>query len=285
MLLTSAVTLWFAAAMSYPADLFTDGTGVEAAWGSPQDALLPADERDDVLSRVGRSGPQQELEPDGDSYARLDRAKAGSNFVRLGRWRPDNFVRLGRGGPPDSSFLRLGRARPDSFIRFGRDRAAQNYIRFGRGKADGFIRLGRPDEEAEAMSRVTRGGQTGTPRIRSRKAEATEGDLVAAEGGRREAEAFQRARRTGGSATFGRGKLTDSNFIRLGRRVKRSAAEEEDNSEDEAASTPGQSYLYPQLAADLPAYIFGPELSLLPQPSGLALADNVKREKNYIRFG
>nr|UES72877.1 extended FMRFamide-like protein [Carausius morosus] len=270
MLLTSAVMLWLAAAM------LASAPGVEAEW---RDALLVSDARDDALARVGRSSDaseSHELEP--GSYARLDRGGKAGNFVRLGRWRPDSFVRLGRpaDGPLHSSFLRFGRP-ADSFIRFGRDKA-QNYIRFGRNKADGFIRLGRggpgggrqqheeeEGEEEDYVRREARGGQTGTPRIRSRKVDE-------------ELESFQRPRRTGGAAAiFGRGKLTDSNFIRLGRsseRVKRSTPDDEDE-----PAAPSQSYFYGQLAGELPTYVLGPELSLLPLP-----ADS-KRQGNYIRFG
>ncbi|XP_063237599.1 FMRFamide-related peptides [Bacillus rossius redtenbacheri] len=216
MLLLTAVTLWFAAAMSQP-----------EAWESP---------RADLLARAARAS--LELQPDDDSYARLDRGRAG-NFVRLGRWRDDNFLRFGR------------RPAADTFIRFGRDKP-QNYIRFGRGKADSFIRLGRDQVglELEGLGRQT---------DRSLEVGKRTAD---------EASGLQRPRREGAaSSTFGRGKLADSNFIRLGR-GKRSAPEDE--LDDDPVVEDPRVYEYPGLAADLPAYVLGPELSLLPPPSGVA---------------
>lgn len=197
------------------------------------------------------SGPNS-LGETGIALARPGRGgRTNDNFIRFGRDRSDNFIRFGRGR--SDNFIRFGRGKSDNFIRFGRGRE-DNFIRFGRDKQDNFFRFGRnmrdgnDRDETDVNSRhelstnnnlrVGRGGKSDSNFIRLGRARPSNGFIRL---GRRSDELtqpgemgrsnrnfvrfgrqtyedkFERLSRSSGNNDLRRGKLTDRNFIRLGR--------------------------------------------------------------------
>jgi hypothetical protein len=152
-------------------------------------------------------------------------AQTGAVPVRPGRATTanDNFIRLGRAG----NYIRFGRGGQDNFIRFGRDEADaspkhdlrvgrggksdSNFIRLGRARpSSGFIRFGRADDET-----------AGPPQMRR-----SNGNFV-----RFGREAARRSR-SSANGDLRRAKLTDRNFIRLGRSGQQ---HDDDDTEGESA--------------------------------------------------
>nr|CAD7400657.1 unnamed protein product [Timema cristinae] len=196
--------------------------------------------------RFGRERP--------GNFFRLGRAKSSSNllkfggadkdsFLRLGRNKDSNVVRFGRlGRDKDSNVVRFGRGKPDSYIRLGRepnenssvdpinefvelvkepeytletDSDAVRVAKSGRLEGE-FKRLGKaslPVIELPSTGEESIGDDF-LP-IPSQANEALSKDLGMEDFNYR----FLRFRRNGNgkSVRFGRGKLADSNFIRLGR--------------------------------------------------------------------
>ncbi|XP_046395085.1 FMRF-amide neuropeptides-like [Ischnura elegans] len=86
----------------------------------------------------------------GNNFMRFGRG-AGNNFMRFGRSPNNNFMRFGRG--PSNNFMRFGRGADNNFMRFGRSPASdlnKNFLRFGRGGSDG------EDSDDSLMSRAYR---------------------------------------------------------------------------------------------------------------------------------
>jgi hypothetical protein len=171
---------------------------------------------------------------------RFGRGGKQENFIRLGRGRSDNFIRLGRGRT--DNFIRFGRGRDDNFIRFGRNKQ-DNFFRFGRDMRDGNNRDETDVNSKEELStsnnlRIGRGGKSDSNFIRLGRARPSSGFIRLGrtnEGltqrrsnsnfvrfGRQIYEdKFDRRSRSSGNSDLRRGKLTDRNFIRLGRSDKR----------------------------------------------------------------
>jgi hypothetical protein len=188
----------------------------------------------DNFIRFGRGGRN-------DNYIRFGRGGKHDNFIRFGRDRSDNFIRFGRGRT--DNFIRLGRGKSDNFIRLGRGRD-DNFIRFGRNKQDNFIRFGRDmkvsndRDETDVSSkdelstsnnlRVGRGGRSDSNFIRLGRAgpsssftqpqemRRSNGNFVRF-GRQTYEDNLERVDRSSGNNDLRRGKLTDRNFIRLGR--------------------------------------------------------------------
>ncbi|PSN38235.1 hypothetical protein C0J52_20050 [Blattella germanica] len=198
-----------------------------------------------------------------DSFIRFGRGKT-DNFIRFGRGRTDNFIRLGKGKV--DNFIRLGKGKPDNFIRFGRGKQ-DNFIRFGRGMKDNFVRFGRDglsnvdDSYLDSdfvpndnTLRVSRGGNSDSNFIRfgrggsnfirlgrgndaeiTEREERSRANNFVRFGRNYDDEDFLRLSRSGNSNDLRRGKLTDRNFIRLGR--SESQYETQDTDENSVRSS------------------------------------------------
>jgi hypothetical protein len=193
--------------------------------------------RNDNFVRFGRGSKQGNFIRFGrgrsDNFVRLGRKKA-SNFIRFGRGTSENFIRFGRG--KHENFIRFGRDKQGNFIRFGREmknsndhdeilsledtdenpediffansnlgagrgeKSEGNFIRFGRGRPSNFIRLGRGDDRTQPEER----GKENSKIVRSGR-QPYDDNFV------------RLGRSPGYSDAMRRGKLTDRNFIRLGR--------------------------------------------------------------------
>jgi hypothetical protein len=197
-------------------------------------------------------------------------ARANDNFIRFGR--NDNFIRFGRDRA--DNFIRLGRGRADNFIRFGRGRQ-DNFIRFGRNKQDSFFPTGSDSSEREADVNskqelstgnnlmVGRGGRSDSNFIRLGRARPSTGFIRLGRGNdeavgpgqiRRSNSNFvrfgretygdklERQSRSSGNSDLRRGKLTDRNFIRLGRSGQRYDDDDtEGQSDDKYEESPDRS--------------------------------------------
>nr|CAD7205784.1 unnamed protein product [Timema douglasi] len=195
--------------------------------GRPDSFLRLGRDKDSNVVRFGRGKP--------DNFLRLGRDK-DSNVVRFGRGRPDSFLRLGR--DKDSNVVRFGRGKPDSNIRLGREPNENSSVdpidefvelvnepeyiletdsdaRSGKWES-GFKRLGKaslPVMELPSSGKDSLGDDF-LP-IPPQTNEGLSKDLGVEDFNYK----FLRYRRNGNgkSVRFGRGKLADSNFIRLGR--------------------------------------------------------------------
>ncbi|XP_067000633.2 FMRFamide-related peptides [Anabrus simplex] len=205
----------------------------------------------DNFLRFGRAGNGNFLrfgKAGSNNFLRFGRADR-NNFLRFGR--PDrNFLRFGRA---KSNFIRFGRGKPNNFLRFGRNmddesEESEDHLRFGRGKPNNFLRFGRDVEddtevdedftdnaisfaevsdEDENVSRVRRGGNPGNfirfgrDRGSQNFIRLGKSDNFLRFGRKDNFLRFGRGeeKRSGKSQNlhFGRGKLADRNFIRLGR--------------------------------------------------------------------
>ncbi|GLH08837.1 FMRFamide-related peptides [Gryllus bimaculatus] len=186
--------------------------------------------------------------------------RAASNFFRLGRPDPDAQVsleeealaaRLAReDGEADSEAEAeadgLGAEEEPSLerlLRFARDR---NFLRFGRGRPDNFVRFGRggddgsgddDNDDRDGSQAPTHLGQEEAAAAAAASAAAvaaaaeaeseasTEGARAAEEGAEAADEHLQRVGRAARTRNlFGRWKMADLNFIRLGRSASAGAA-------------------------------------------------------------
>lgn len=201
---------------------------------------------------VDSASERHSLGETGPALVRPGRAgRANDNYIRFGRGGKQDFIRFGRDG--SDNFIRFGRGRTDNFIRFGRGRQ-DNFIRFGRNKQDNFMRVGRDmrdrndrdetdvnskDELSTSSNlRVGRGGKSDSNFIRLGRARPSSGFIRLGRGndeltqpgemrrsnsnfvrfGRQTyGDKFERLSRSSGNTDLRRGKLTDRNFIRLGR--------------------------------------------------------------------
>jgi hypothetical protein len=182
-----------------------------------------------------------------DNFIRFGRAGRNDNYIRLGRDRSDNFVRFGRGR--QDNFIRLGRTKQGNFLRFGREmkdssgsdetdvspkhdlrvgrggKSDSNFIRLGRARPNsGFIRLGRGDDEIAGPEEMRRSNGNFV-----RFGRQAFGDSLAREG------------RSSGNSDLRRGKLTDRNFIRLGRSGQQYSDDTEGESDDNYEESLGRS--------------------------------------------
>lgn len=222
-----------------------------------------------ALVRPGRGGRAN------DNFIRFGRGGKQDNFIRFGRDRADNFIRFGRGRT--DNFIRFGRGKSDNFIRFGRGRQ-DNFIRFGRNKQDNFFRFGRDmrdsndRDETDVNSkdelstnnnlRVGRGGKSDSNFIRLGRARPSSGfirlgrrnDELTQPGEMRRSnsnfvrlgrqtyeDGFERLSRSSGNSDLRRGKLTDRNFIRLGRSGQQYNDDTEGESNDKYEERLGRS--------------------------------------------
>ncbi|PNF21595.1 hypothetical protein B7P43_G12720 [Cryptotermes secundus] len=187
-----------------------------------------------TLGETGRGGRAT------DNYIRFGRGGKQDNFIRFGRDRSDNFIRFGRGRT--DNFIRFGRGRQDNFIRFGRNKQG-NFFRFGRDMREGNDRDETDANSKDELStsnnvRFGRGGKSDSNFIRLGRARPNSGfirlgrrnDELSQPGEIRRSNSnfvrfgrqtnedkFERLSRSSGSSDLRRGKLTDRNFIRLGR--------------------------------------------------------------------
>jgi hypothetical protein len=218
--------------------------------GAEEQGQPPSDRRQCSSAVYMRLGEGNSID---SASQRISLGETGTGLVRPGRGgrANDNFIRFGRGRP--DNFIRFGRGRTDNFIRFGRDRQ-DNFIRFGRNKQDNFFRFGRDMRDSndhderdvnskEELStsnnlRVGRGGKSDSNFIRLGRARPSNGfirvgrrnDELTQPGEMRRSsrnfvrfgrqtyeDKFERLSRSSGNSDLRRGKLTDRNFIRLGR--------------------------------------------------------------------
>ncbi|KAK7864195.1 hypothetical protein R5R35_004106 [Gryllus longicercus] len=202
--------------------------------------------RDNFL-RFGRAG--EEMEAEEATPLRETRDRAASNFFRLGRPDPDAQVsleeealaaRLAReDGEADSEAEAEGLGAEEEqslerLLRFARDR---NFLRFGRGRPDNFVRFGRGGDDGSDADDDNRDGSQAPTHLGQEEAAAaaaasaaavaaaeaeseasTEGARAAEEGAEAADEHLQRVGRAARTRNlFGRWKMADLNFIRLGR--------------------------------------------------------------------
>ncbi|KAK9497661.1 hypothetical protein O3M35_004348 [Rhynocoris fuscipes] len=186
----------------------------------------------------------------------------------------DNFMRFGRSG---NNFMRFGRAK-DNFLRFGKAknnfmRFGREYMRYGRGN-DNFLRFGRSSNDRTD-------------------------DIE---------EILTKERRDKALIRLGRQRQSEKNdnFIRFGRRIKRSAAwnsyevdrmgklssaEEECNDRNcpDSYNLLSREELEKQLAICPQIYdlnsILAPEFSVLPAFSSITKRKSNNRSDNFLRLG